>query len=146
MKKRNVIFTILFLLITIFIFTNSAKTADSSSEQSSSLVDWAINNLSFFFKDRSTATYYVRKFAHFSEFFVQGAFLSGALFSVKYHKHFIYVLFAGLLTACIDEYIQLFFPGRSGEVGDIFIDFGGTCLAVAVFMISWYLIKKAGKK
>ena len=146
MKRRNIIFIVLFLMVTIFIFTNSAKNADSSTEQSSSFVDWAINNLSFFFKDRSTATHYVRKIAHVTEFFLQGVLLSGALFSVKYHKHFIYVLFTGLLTACIDEYIQLFFPGRSGEVGDIFIDFSGTFIAASIFMIWWYFIKKVGRR
>lgn len=146
MKKRNVLFVILYLLTTFFIFKNSAKSAQSSTVQSGFFVQFAMDRLSFLFNDVQTATHYVRKAAHFAEFFAQGAFLSAALFSTGYHKRFIYVLFSGLLTACTDEYIQLFFEGRGSMVSDIFIDFSGTCAAAAGFMVLWYLIKKAGRK
>ena len=146
MSRRKAIFLMLFILITVFIFKNSAKDAVESTIQSDSLVGWVIEHFSFLFKDRGEATYYVRKFAHFTEFFAQSAALSGAIFSVKYYKNFIYVLFAGFCTACVDEYIQLFFEGRSGQISDVFVDFSGTILSVICFMILWLVVfKKAGK-
>ena len=110
------------------------------------MVGWVIDNMAFLFKDRGMATHYVRKFAHFAEFFAQGAALSGAIFSVKYYKNFIYVLLTGLFTACIDEHIQLFFEGRSAQISDVFVDFSGTALSVIFVFILWiFLFKKAGK-
>lgn len=145
MKKRSIICAFIFAVITVFIFKNSAKSALESSEQSGFFVDFVINNISFIFKSTDMATTIIRKLAHFTEFFIQGAALCGCIFSEKFNKNFIYVLFTGLLTACIDEYIQLFFEGRGSQVSDIFIDFSGTLLSVLVFMLLWYFIKKAGK-
>lgn len=146
MSRRKVVFIILFVLITWFIFANSAKDAVESTAQSDSLVGWVIDNMAFLFKDRGVATHYVRKFAHFAEFFAQGLAVSGALFSVKYYKSFIYVLLTGFCTACIDEHIQLFFEGRSAQISDVFVDFSGTILSVICFMILWLVVfKKAGK-
>lgn len=145
MKKRKIIFAFIFAVITIFIFKNSAKTAVESTIQSDSWVNLFINNLSFIFKDEDIATVFVRKLAHFTEFFLQGAALSGCIFSLNYHKSFIYVLFTGLFTGCVDEYIQLFFNGRGSMVSDIFIDFSGTCCSVLIFILFWYFFKKAGR-
>ena len=136
----------LFVLITGFIFANSAKDATQSTIQSDSLVGWVIENMSFLFKDRSTATHYVRKFAHFAEFFAQGVAFSGVIFSLKFYKNFIYVLLTGFCTACVDEFIQLFSEGRSAQISDVFVDFSGTVLSVICFMILWFFYyKKAGK-
>ena len=38
-------------------------------------------------------------------------------------------MLGGLLTALTDETIQLFVPGRSGQVTDIWIDFSGVMTA-----------------
>ena len=146
LKKRNILCGVIFVFITIFIFSNSSKSASDSTLQSDSWVDIFLNYLSFIFKDPSLTETIVRKLAHFSEFFIQGAALSGCIFTINYNKNFIYVLFTGILTACVDEYIQLFFEGRGSQVSDIFIDFSGTCFSVIIFIIIWYFIKKkAGK-
>ncbi len=73
----------------------------------------------------------VRKAAHIAEFLVQAMLVAGS-FSGKYRKRIVYILFFGLLTACTDEYIQLFSDGRAGLIGDIFIDFSGTAMGAAV--------------
>ena len=145
MKKKTVkiIFAFLFTLMTAFIWKNSAKDAVESTNQSSGFV-------AFFLKlgicsDIDMATVIVRKLAHFTEFFMQSAFLSVCLLE-DFPKRLIYVLFSGLLTASIDEFIQSFFAGRGSLVSDIFIDFSGTVFCVIIFMLLWLLIKKFTEK
>ena len=145
MKRKNIIFLLLFIISTIFIFKNSAKPASESTVQSSFFVDWVINNFSMLFKNRDVTTVFIRKLAHFAEFFMQSSFLSLTVFSEKYHKSVIYILFTGLLTACTDEFIQLFFNGRGSMVSDIFIDFSGTCFSVLFFIFAFIILKR-GKK
>ncbi len=145
-NKRKIIFYTLFLLVTVYIFKNSLEVAKVSDKKSMFLVDFLINNFSFIFKDADITNAIIRKTAHFAEFFIQSAFLSIAIFSFNYHKNVIYVLFTGLLTACTDEFIQLFVNGRAGMVSDIFIDFSGTLFSVIIFMIFWFIIEKRRKK
>lgn len=132
MKKRTV-FAVLALLVTVFIFWNSAKPAVESAKSSGVFVDALLNILA---KLGISSSYdltetIVRKTAHITEFFVQAVFIANS-FAGKYKKRIVYILFLGLLTACTDEYIQLFFDGRGGLVSDIFIDFGGTAIATAL--------------
>lgn len=143
MKKRRIIFAVLFILNTIFIFSNSAKTAAMSSEQSGYLsrLFAAIFNIA----DIEIAAFIVRKLAHFTEFFSQAALLSVCFFE-DYKKYVIYVLFAGLFTAAADEFLQLFFDGRAGMVQDIFIDFSGTVAAVIACFLVFTVIKRLKKR
>lgn len=132
MKKRTV-FGVLAVLTTALIFWNSARPAVESAKSSGILTDFLLKILADFgmsasFGPLETA---VRKTAHITEFFVQAVFVANS-FSGKYKKRIVYVLFLGLLTACTDEYIQLFFDGRGGLVSDIFIDFTGTAAGAAL--------------
>lgn len=146
MKRRKIIFFTLSFLVTIFIFENSLEVASASDKKSMFFVEFLINNFSFIFKNEVITNSIIRKVAHFLEFFMQGCFLSAAIFSFNYHKNAIYTLFLGLLTACIDEFIQLFVEGRAGLVSDIFIDFSGTVLSVIIFIIFWFIFEKRREK
>ncbi len=139
MKKCKIIFYILFIAVTLFIFANSAKPAVESSQQSGFLVRLFMEVFSI--ENRDVATVIVRKAAHIAEFFAQGAFLSAALFD-SFRKNYIYVLFAGLFTAATDEFIQLFFEGRAGMIEDVFVDFSGTALAVLAAFILIGILKR----
>lgn len=132
MKKRTV-FAVLAVLMTAFIFYNSAQPAVESAKTSGFITSRFMEILARFgvqinFDLLDTI---IRKIAHITEFFVQSVFIANS-FSGKYKKRIVYVLFFGLLTACLDEYIQLFSDGRGGMISDIFIDFSGTALAAAV--------------
>ena len=48
---------------------------------------------------------------------------------------------ASLLTALTDETIQLFVPGRSGQVTDVWIDFSGVLTGLVVGLILLGLIR-----
>lgn len=143
--KLQHIYFLAFAVITVFIFSNSAKPAVISSEQSGGVLDFICTL--FNISDPSAAgltQYLIRKAAHLTEFAIQAFFLT--LFFGTRNKglrvFFIYVLFVGLFTACTDELIQLFFEGRSSEIKDVFIDFSGTVIGFFAALFVGKIIKK----
>lgn len=132
MKKKH-LFAALAVAMTAFIFRNSARPADISAQTSGGIVDFLLRLLSYIgvYADYDVMQKIVRKTAHIAEFAVHAALIAES-FSGKYKKRVVYILFLGLLTACTDEYIQLFSEGRAGLVTDIFIDFGGTAAGTAL--------------
>ena len=142
--KKNYTYLILALLVTAFIFSNSMHSAEESSEISGGLL-----NIITHFTERFNFTIshnFLRKAAHFTEFFVQGTFF--ALFfknmRLRLRGGAVYVAFFGLFTACCDEFIQLFFDGRGSQVSDVFIDFSGT--VTSILLIAAILCIKRRKK
>ena len=116
-----------------------------STEQSSLFVNLAeaVAGLLGRKPDIDAITHVVRKAAHFTEFAAQAGCLG--LFFILYFKKLydkiIYILFTGLFSACIDEFIQLFPVGRSSQVSDVFVDFSGTAAAV-LFCVLIYELKR----
>jgi len=138
MKRKSVLFAILAIIATGYIFYNSLQTAPESSAASKGIINFLYNHLSLYWKiDYSTLTLLVRKAAHIFEFFVQGLFISLAYLFGKnrFSKRVVYVMFFGLLTACTDELIQNFVYGRGCLVVDIWIDFIGVLLAVFLYFL-----------
>lgn len=143
------IFLTLFILVTVFIFSNSLQDADTSGNLSGRLLDTikSILHLLKISNADSLSQHILRKLAHFSEFAAQSCFLSSYFISnsKRFKEFLIYVLFTGLLSGCIDEFIQLFPIGRAGMIQDVFIDFSGT-IAGILFTISIYLSLNQIKK
>ena len=77
----------------------------------------------------------LRKVAHATEFAALGMEIL-ALFQYDFKRKWTSVLLCGVSTALIDETIQLFIAGRSGEVRDIWIDFTGFLLGVLLIHIT----------
>ena len=73
----------------------------------------------------------IRKLAHFLEFACLGLLWckTFASFHVSNRTSTGYILLLCLLTAVVDEYIQLFSPGRDGKVMDVLLDFSGAFCA-----------------
>lgn len=142
MKKR-LPFIVATVLATLFIFNNSLQTAEVSSSGSGVIVKFLENIFSWFkiYIDADTITLFVRKSAHIAEFTLQSILLANC-FEMQYKRRVIYILFFGLLTACTDEYIQLFSSGRASMVGDIFIDFLGTVIGTLIAGISYKFRRK----
>lgn len=140
---KHKIFIVLGILIHMLILTQSLLPASLSSDQSGLIVDILhpfVLNLGISI-DVQTFSLIVRKTAHFTEFF-----LLGVIWYIIYAKYFKsvkligMVLIHGLLTAVLDETVQLFVDGRSGEVIDVLIDFGGVLSAV-LFVIFYRKLK-----
>ncbi len=135
------VFTVLTVLIIVFIFTNSMRNADESNAMSNVFVDFLEK---YFPGTQERLTTIVRKTAHFTEFTLLAVF-AGLSFITKnpdkFYERIIYVLFIGLLTACTDEFIQLFSEGRSSQIRDVFIDFSGVCTGAAVCIIVYSVLQ-----
>lgn len=142
MKKR-IFFIVSAVLVTLFIFGNSFKDAESSTESSKIFTNAISNTLSRADKtvDSFTVTYFVRKTAHLMEFALQGFLIAGC-FSEKFKKRTLYVLLLGLLTAFTDEFIQHFSKGRAPMIRDVGLDFIGTILGLFVFFFAVKLLQK----
>ena len=109
----------------------SSFTANESSNQSGIIVIF-ISNI-FNISDINLLSLIVRKFAHFSEYFILGILCINYFF--RNNKNINYSYLFCILYAISDEIHQIFVPGRSFQFYDIFIDSIG-----AIFGI--YLIAK----
>ena len=126
------------ILFTIgFIWSNSLKPADDSMNQSNFVKQLIISIFSFFKIDIEDTFFidFIRKFAHFFEYFVLGFEL--VIFKNIYYKTSIkatYVFaFIGVFVAIVDEAIQLIpYLNRSCEVFDVCIDSLGVITAFLV--------------
>ena len=118
---KNKICLLLFCLWALFIFSNSWTPATQSDVISGGL-SYKLYTLLNLQMDYFTFHVFVRKAAHFIEFFILG------LLSIGSFKNMKFSLFICILVACCDETIQLFTEGRSGQISDVMLDsFGSSC-------------------
>ena len=137
MKK---IFIILCIFWMGFIAYNTSQTGESSNNTSVFITEGIINKTQSVINNSNNSSIirndndfikklnkYIRKFAHGFEFLVLALLIFSALksFNIKNRECIIYTLFIVLLYAVIDEYRQLYIPGRTSSVRDIVIDFIG---------------------
>lgn len=149
--KKNlmlrVIFTSLSVLIISFIFGNSLLDASASTVHSTGVREFINSIISNFGFEFEFTENFVRKCAHFVEYFV----LSLSLFFMylsylkKNTRILIATLLTGLVTACIDETIQLFSAGRSGQFSDVMLDFSAVITAACILYVVVLKFKKRGK-
>ncbi len=142
-KKKNlsgvkkVASVLLLLSWVVFIWHNSMEGAGPSGMRSTHIVN-VVNGL--LWEGMIVTEHVIRKMAHFLEYAVEGilaVFLFRA-FEVGVTKNLCGGALLGVMTALIDETIQLFSVGRNGAVEDVWIDFGGFALG---FLISVMLCK-----
>ncbi len=143
-KKIRIIFLVLTAACLAFIWINSSFDGEESSGISGGVLG-IINDfiMSLGFK-KEFSEHIIRKTAHFTEY-AGLSFLITTDFKLIYYdmkKCWDKVLFSGLLTAVIDETIQLFPVGRSGKITDVWIDFGGVCCAFVVTMLIYRFLEK----
>jgi VanZ family protein len=81
----------------------------------------------------------VRKLAHATEFAALGAELT-ALWRVLRHEDPTRVALGGVGAALIDETIQLFVEGRSGQIRDVWIDLSGFAVGC---LLCWVLANRS---
>lgn len=127
MRRKQAVWTILYIGFMLFIFSNSLQDATASSSRSGAVLAWMQGH----FGAGWLTEYFLRKAAHFSEFWVLGAI--GLTCFRCYGASPLPALFTGLLTALTDETIQRFVEGRSSQVTDVWIDFAGCATGVLVF-------------
>lgn len=79
---------------------------------------------------------FVRKTAHFAEFFILGALLAlnCLLWGMKGWVLAVVPAVCGVAAAALDEAHQLFVPGRAGSFRDVLIDSAGVIAGCAVVL------------
>ena len=141
----RIILTVLTAAAVIALFYNSSLSADESTEQSSPLTSSINMILSSIGLPVVLTEHVVRKLAHFTEYAVMGALLSVTvyLYRLDVKKMLLTALPIGAVIPVCDELIQMASPGRSCQVTDMLIDFGGVLSAALVVALIVGLRKKA---
>lgn len=143
-KSRMRLCITLLILNLAFIWGNSLLPGQVSGAFS----DWVRDLLASLFgkaTGESTGSGLLRKLAHFTEFTALGmclCWLWGMLQS-KRHKQLFYAFTAALLTACIDETIQVCVPGRGPSIRDVIIDTAGAVLGIGILSLIHHLKLKS---
>lgn len=139
--------SILLILWVGFIFGNSLVPAAESAKQSEFM--WSLLKRipeSITSGQLGISEYVIRKAAHVTEYTIMGILLYqtlaqyGLLFRERWGLH----VLLGLLIPLLDETIQLFVSGRSGQISDVWLDCSGVVLGT-VIMLLW-TARKARRK
>ena len=140
------------------IFYFSHQTAEESSDVSGSLISFlaqrfypGFNLLSLLERQELIASLQeiVRSVAHYCIFGGLGffAYLTFVSYTnLKYKVRIFWMLETGLLYAIIDEFHQSFVDGRSMQIVDILVDFGGVVTAVLVCGSFVFIVKPLQEK
>ena len=128
---------ILTILAVVFIFANSLASQDMSAGISSQVTAWLRAWLTPVVGEDVLTEHLVRKLAHVIESFILGVFLA-LLFRKFSEKPFFYAL----LTAVIDESIQIF-SQRGSSLQDVWLDF--LSASVAILLVLLILKMRRGK-
>lgn len=144
MKKKVIMTAFLAgtLLFVLFIFGNSMQTGTDSGAMSKAVVAF-LSSIGIHVPELL-----IRKAAHFLEYFALGLLLAIDIRCItkNWWARVFAPLFCGLLIPVFDETIQLFTPGRSGEVRDVLIDFSGVVCGLALMTLLLFLVVDRRKK
>lgn len=128
---------ILIALMIIFILTNSSLKGESSGGLSLLVAKnlEVINPFSSF----DFFHLFIRKLAHFTEYFVYGGLLVFA-YKTKSMNHKLIIALA--LLPIFDETLQLFVAGRDGNIIDVLIDYSGMLCSFSFIQLINLFIKR----
>lgn|SRR5699024_1155791 len=148
---RETILWLMVVLVMGLIFYLSSEPADVSREGSIVITDKVLEFLQGAlpdtYVDGESMNHFIRKSAHFLIYMVLGIFTYLACSQHRKNVSFnvIMTMVICVLYAISDEVHQLFVPGRSGEVGDVFIDGLGALLGVFFVLIMTWVVRKTRK-
>jgi VanZ family protein len=157
MKIKKILNIILLIIVifTIFMFSNqnskdSGKISKDFGVQVVTTIDNITNTKIEGNKSKEQYVkknlYFIRKFAHISEYIILSIVLLGL---ISYYKKIdikwlIISIVICIIFASIDEFHQLFISGRTGKVIDVFIDTIGIIIGSLIYYIVY--INGKGKK
>jgi len=150
----RVLFTLALAGCIWFIFSNSMAVADVSSVSSGrvlQLLQAVLRRLGMPGLAQRLTMHIVRKMAHFCEYTLEGFLLMLCMrvYTRRYVRHISVPMLGGVLTAMADETIQIYSPGRSSQVTDVWLDSAGVLagiLAALLLMGLWRLLFHHRKK
>ena len=85
----------------------------------------------------------VRKMAHFCEYTLEGFLLMLCMrvYTRRYVRHISVPMLGGVLTAMADETIQIYSPGRSSQVTDVWLDSAGVLAGILIALVFMVLCR-----
>ena len=122
-------------VVTLLICGNSMRTSTQSAQQSGSLLAFLTPWLTALGIQPEGFHSILRKLAHFSEYGLLGVLWTMELWLGPHREKrrgAMERLSFCMLTAFLDETIQLFVPGRSGEIRDVWIDTAGAWTGIVI--------------
>ncbi len=155
MKLRNgrqLLWGILALLWLLVIWGNSLQTAAESSQKSLGFLEFLTPLLAKLGIPEELHHTLVRKLAHLAEYGILGILWAEALLPVRTTAGKTKWACLGaaalicLAAAAVDETIQRFVPGRSGELRDVEIDFAGAVIGILFVKGLQHLIGRNKKR
>ncbi len=141
--KANLFILVLWSLSLTFILFNATQTGSQSSGFSLEVSNILSNGLLRLGIRVDIEIFHalIRMGGHIFQYLIFG-YLSIWVISI-YHLKW-YNIFRTVYVMILDEAIQLFTPGRAGELFDIMLDSIGVILAVIFFFVTKQIFKKHG--
>ena len=136
----RVIFTFALIACIVFIFSNSMQIGDVSETASGRvllLMKKVFTRLGMPGVANHLTDHIVRKLAHFCEYALEGFLLMLCMqvYTRNYIWHISVPLLGGVLTALADETIQIYSPGRSSQVTDVWLDSAGVLAGILAALV-----------
>ena len=136
----RVVFTLALAGCIWIIFSNSMAVAQVSSASSGrvlTLLQGALRRLGHPALAQRLTQHVVRKMAHFCEYMLEGFLLMLCMRVYSRHplRHITVPMLGGVLTALTDETIQLYSPGRSSQVTDVWLDSVGVLAGILAALV-----------
>ncbi|MDW2799212.1 VanZ family protein [Clostridium boliviensis] len=148
MKKR-LIWTVAAVLYILLIYSNSLKSADLSSADSGHVLELLKNLFTTAgVESRWLTEHIIRKAGHFTEYTLLGLILYQCvkLYDFDMEKRLFIHGTAGFMIPFIDETIQLFVSGRSGQISDVWLDFSGVAAGTVIAALLFFIYTKEWSK
>ena len=127
-----------------FIFSNSLMDGEASGAWSYTIANKIARALEVrgIYMNMSTFHHYLRKMAHFLEFFGLGSLVAIAIATCPLFRSRLlnFVLFL-IAVPCSDELIQYYVPGRANSIKDVIIDMSGMICGGFCIYVCWLIIK-----
>lgn len=145
MRKKVLI--VLLVLLLAFIWGNSCLPVWVSSRESGRILNLIRPFLELFVGQGNVTHHLVRKLAHFTEFTALGLVICLLVHSGRPFRLFsvLFSLVMGLLAAFADESIQML-SDRGDQIKDVWLDFSGVTLGVALACLLLALCRRIRRK
>ena len=146
-KKTITVLMVLVAVTLSFIWAHSFMGMEESAEESGFFYELLCPFFELFMGEGNVTELFIRKLAHFTEFFALGLELM-LLMKLVFMKMGWKILFnswvLGTFCALIDETIQIF-SGRGSQIQDVWLDSAG-CMAGVLVMTGGILLFRKKKK
>ena len=143
-EKKKKICCLLIGLNLAFIWGNSLVNGTDSGQLSGGIMAWMNSFLGLGEAGTQMLHLLIRKAAHFTEFASLGILLAWGccMKNCSCRVCLTEPLLAGILTACIDETIQIFVDGRGSSLLDVWVDTFGALTGIGILLLGHYYRKK----